>query len=708
MQDTGSGPAGHSLAGCLLGLVLAGTSPAAAERRAQPPQPGSPPLTAEQVRAIWDDAQGYAGVMALEPETALIGGRAAQKKTWSLADKLLRFFVYGKQPNWFPMDSVRRTTCAQGVGWSYFWHEASGRERDLHAWVEGGPAFSQLLGDEGAAAILKPVLDLSLCKEVKGKDDPCLYSEVTLRQQGFERWFCGGPKHPCLVNLTLRPNSVPPDFAGAAQTCMHGPWVLERVHNWRPEMHPAEVQWVRPEKHVNRWLFLLLPDGSGRFDKAKHFDEKTAPSPGWRPWSTDRPVELWVAFEEPRGSGAYVFDLAVKSFGKKAEAARQAPLELPEPGAEMRPLSEPFPELEVSGSRWVDESCQCNRGILVVRSRIQKGAKRTLALRLSGRRADEAPPEVEIRERRALVGAPDAKTLAQLRLFGIARQGASPRAGYVSVRTLVRFDPLRPPVHEDEEQAAMVNKALKGSAERRREVFGVERPFRVEWSLGARRNTDGSVVPISLSGQPPSDSHVGVVAWRGKATSQILVNGRALVGRVEDSAVSLGDLWVAVPAGVTLKGTARIVYEGTKDLRLLDLSKRPGNEGTSSFQATVALRLPARRYGNTQEWELVRDVLAETDAATAAARLADLQEKACWPARQCQGGVPPPALSDALAHPVRRWETLRALSAEGRPAARFVQHFAHALVWDDDVGEEERELLARLLTRTEATAGPSR
>ncbi len=660
------------------------------------------------LREIWADAQRSAGVLAVEPETVFLGDRAARKKTWSFADAFLRHFVYGNQPNWFPVDSVRRTACASGVGWSYFWHLASGRERDLHAWIDGPPAFASLLGREGVDTVLRPVLDIATCEEVKGARAPCLYSEVTLRQKAFEKWFCGGQKATCRWVLGEDPNSVPQGFSRAEEVCLYGPWVLERVHNWRPEIHPAEIQWVRPRRNVNRWLFLLVPDGSGRFDKEKHF-EKVAKGtgPSWRPWSADRPVELWVAFEVPGDGADYLVDLSLKGFTKREEKAVQAALRLPEEGAGLQPLAEPFADVDAMGARWFEESCRCTRGLVALRASIQKSSKRTLVMRLAGRRGAESPLDPELGGVVAPVAAPEeveAPAPARVRLFAIARQLPSQRRGYVSVHALARFDPWRPPVHSDELGAKDLNKALKGGKSGRRSAFGVERPFRVEWDILATRDADGSEVPVSLEETGPSPSRVHVIPWRGPAANAVVVNGQALVSREDDMLVRLGEVWVAVPPGVRVVGTGRVIYEGPKPIGLEALAPPEGTTGP--LHATMVFRLPAVQYGRTQEWDLVRDVLAELDPAGAVARLARLQEEACWPAQpgRCRWDEPPPELRAALADPRRRFWALRELSAGGRPEARFVQLFARALVWDEALGEEERLLLKRLLTRS---ASPS-
>src|SRR5215510_13090500 len=123
-------------------------------------------LTRDQLEQLWQEAQATAGVLAVEPETTVVGSPAAKKKTWAVADGTLKFFSYGYEPIWFPADVIRRTVCGSDARWSYFWHSFSGDESDLHPWFDGGKAFEGLLGEGGSA--LPGVVDAARCREVVG------------------------------------------------------------------------------------------------------------------------------------------------------------------------------------------------------------------------------------------------------------------------------------------------------------------------------------------------------------------------------------------------------------------------------------------------------------------------------------------------------------------------------------------------------------
>ena len=326
-------------------------------------------LPPEALERIWAAAQGTGAVIAAEPETEVVGSRAASKKTWTLADVLLKFFLYGFQPNWFPADVIRRTACGTDPRWSYFWHLASGDERDLHPWMDGAAAFAQLVGRRNHVLIGSGALDVSSCSEVyagvpEGK--PCLYGEVT-PPEGFEAWFCGGRGSECYGRVKSAHTQAPPDLARPSVACVHGPWVLERAHDWRPEIHPAEVMWVRHADAHGYWTFALVPDDSGRFRKKKHFD--TTPEPAeWKPWSSDRPVELWVAYSLPAGP-APVFDLSVKRLDARPRPAEQVTLKPPPVGTDFVTIPHSLSSVvSVAARSWAAAGGEI-RGLLVLRSR---------------------------------------------------------------------------------------------------------------------------------------------------------------------------------------------------------------------------------------------------------------------------------------------------------------------------------------------------
>lgn len=96
------------------------------------------------------------------------------------------------------------------------------------------------------------------------------------------------------------------------QMCFFGPWIMDANHDFKSEIHPAEMIWWKDHFEGGFggngdpfdifWL-MLMQDNTGRFDDRDNFDcDGDAPS-GWKPWS-DSPVsgQFNIAFEvDPNG-----------------------------------------------------------------------------------------------------------------------------------------------------------------------------------------------------------------------------------------------------------------------------------------------------------------------------------------------------------------------------------------------------------------------
>jgi hypothetical protein len=65
------------------------------------------------------------------------------------------------------------------------------------------------------------------------------------------------------VSIHEQTNALPPPIKEGATACALGPWVLETVHNDKPEIHPADLFWWRSDEHL---LIAATFDWSGRFD----------------------------------------------------------------------------------------------------------------------------------------------------------------------------------------------------------------------------------------------------------------------------------------------------------------------------------------------------------------------------------------------------------------------------------------------------------
>jgi hypothetical protein len=195
--------------------------------------------------------------------------------------------------------------------------------------------------------------------------------------------------------------------------------------------------------------------------------------------------------------------------------------------------------------------------------------------------------------------------------------------------------------------------------------------------------------PAQFVGPAPAD-RVRVATFLGPATEEIRVRTTTAAPEeagAERKPVSLGQLLLSVPNGVTVTGQGRVFYTGTTPLGLPDPA------------VTVTLRYPPWSYRD--EWELVGDVLAELDPTDAGRRLSELREEACAPAppSECVSEPLARSVAQALTDPVKRWDAARQLESGNRPFARFVRLFARDLRWDGRVSNDERDLLKKLLTK---------
>jgi hypothetical protein len=656
-------------------------------------------IPAEELRAAWDDAQRTGGVIAVEPEAYAIGAQAGQKKTWDLADRALKL-VWGNAPNWFPADLVRRTTCGTDARWSYFWHLLSGDEQDLHPWIGQVSGFGHLLGPLHAASLVdSKALNLGPCSEVGGGGGSCLYGEVT-PPEPFARWFCGGPKSDCKDRLTADPTRVPSEFGNPAELCLAGPWVMERVHAWRPEIHPAELIWARMAPDRPRWHFALIPDGSGRFDKPEHFGRLGGAVPP-QPWSRSRAVEMWIAFAFER-SKPIVLDLAQRRLRKKGgDATRTATLAVPAEDQGFATLTHGLGDDLLAAARsWKDAACDCTRGFVVLRTTYPKKEKEALLLGLNGRRPDEPPPPVPFGAAPVAAAAVERAPLVEpaVRLLAFTRLDPTSIAGAThSVNLMARFDAKRPTQPRDEDLAEKSNEALAGKDKAREAYFGTRRPFTVHWTLQAFRESNGAKVPIVVPGQGriaegTDAAEVKVIPFRGKPTAEVTLNqgGPPPIEKAAEDVVPLGQLLVTLPAGVVLKGTGRIDYVGPTPLEL--------------DSTLVTFRVPRRSYAS--EWDLVRQILSEVDRDKADERLKALMADACHPVPAgCTLEGFNNAVAARIADPVARWATLREVQDPRRSVARLVRLFSGALLWDKWTDDDEQERLKRLLAAVYSSAG---
>jgi hypothetical protein len=92
--------------------------------------------------------------------------------------------------------------------------------------------------------------------------------------------------------------------------CAFGPFVGERVHGWRPEIHPLERFWAVTQRDGREVIDLMIvQDSSGRFESPQDF-VRGIEVPTWRPWASERiDARMGLAYEMKPGESV-VFALA--------------------------------------------------------------------------------------------------------------------------------------------------------------------------------------------------------------------------------------------------------------------------------------------------------------------------------------------------------------------------------------------------------------
>ena len=220
------------------------------------------PVCSADQDAEWSHVQQVTlGAAARDPVGHAIGRRPARK------------FLFIN--NWYPLDVVKQTVC--GTLFRYSFYDGLGREADWNNFVIPFGSYAALFASARAYANPGAV-------KTCAQPEDCFEAEVT-PQEKF-----------------LRNSYFPPEKNGASNRvgqpiCLYGPWVAEKLHGDRPEIHPSEIVWWREESDAGpHHFFLLVQDASRRFDDEGDYGRTD--QPGGRPWAeSPRSGELRVAFE---------------------------------------------------------------------------------------------------------------------------------------------------------------------------------------------------------------------------------------------------------------------------------------------------------------------------------------------------------------------------------------------------------------------------
>ena len=196
-------------------------------------------------------------------------------------------------PNWLPMLDTKATLCGTLNHFKFFpgvW--GLDREEDWNNFIIPDAAFTYLITD------VQNVYPKARENTPKCKDNvDCIEVEVTVHDNFFENpYFTKKTETSSLTGQKL---------------CTYGPWVREKVHGDKPEIHPSELYWwTRPGPSVTEpaeWWLMVLQDNSNRYNSTDDFraeagDDPPGP-PNWFPWAgSPRTARFRLAFEAPDGA----------------------------------------------------------------------------------------------------------------------------------------------------------------------------------------------------------------------------------------------------------------------------------------------------------------------------------------------------------------------------------------------------------------------
>lgn len=218
--------------------------------------------------------------------------------------------------NWFPIDGYKRTVCGNMI--KYFAYDGSvfsDNDDDLNLNIVPTPDFSPLL-DQGIA----------VARQRTNKNDltfPHIQAEIDVLDAPYKDFF-----YPNKLSAPKLNNQV----------CAFGPFVSDKGHDHKPEIHTAEQIWWR--EGTNAYFLSYMCDVSGRFDglldsndprfpnlndTGDDYDTDNGKHSFGGPWSP-RPIEgsYAIAFKVPLGKQRMFFDIR-KVAGKNYEPVASQP-----------------------------------------------------------------------------------------------------------------------------------------------------------------------------------------------------------------------------------------------------------------------------------------------------------------------------------------------------------------------------------------------
>jgi hypothetical protein len=238
---------------------------------------------AQQTPPPCNDTPGLAATWALAWRSLGIGPAKGDRPLGDAAAK--RWFGSG---NWYPVDGTDQTMCGILRDWSVYNGEPfTPHELDIHPYLTPSREFAYLIEDLPLAAHR----NTETCQTSAGSA-PCVWGEVTSVSQ-IGKWLLG-KNFPKQITKPYKDHTA----------CMFGPWVMERVHGWRSEIHPYRAFWAARESASSAIVDLLLVrDSTDRYTRPDQFSEFGPRPPSvWSNRSVDEVVGLsWELAEAAHG-----------------------------------------------------------------------------------------------------------------------------------------------------------------------------------------------------------------------------------------------------------------------------------------------------------------------------------------------------------------------------------------------------------------------
>ncbi len=184
----------------------------------------------------------------------------------------------GAPLTFFPVSGDKRTLCGtlSSFGFHDGWDSKDEADWNLNI-IPFFPRYTDIL--EGAKG--QSGMDLDDWHRCGGSNVPnCVEAEITPDESLYSfNWFNANTQQSPLVDKCL---------------CVYGPWIVDKGHGARPEIHTSELLWWKdpakfscgsPSFTMDGTFLLLMQDDSNRFDRVDNYATGAASNFCWRPWS---------------------------------------------------------------------------------------------------------------------------------------------------------------------------------------------------------------------------------------------------------------------------------------------------------------------------------------------------------------------------------------------------------------------------------------